>query len=122
MAEQWGGPSRTGFEEGAPVRYLVRGLGGAVAAVLLLVGPVPFVVQHAAGNPNAGCNQTPYTTTLGSSANKSGPYNDTFNGLPSGNGSGGGLATGQPCSGCVGKPAEKHPGSLPGRVQFPTLE
>src|SRR5205085_1420478 len=52
-------------------------------------------------------------------AHKSGPYNDKCNGLPSGNGSGGGLATGQPCAGCVGKADEKNPGASPDRAQYP---
>ena len=68
-------------------------MAGCLLAVLAYY-PIYGAMQHAAGNTNAGCNQTPYTTTLGSTANKSGPYNDTCNGLPSGNGSGGGCRAG----------------------------
>jgi hypothetical protein len=67
-----------------------------------------------AGNPNAGCNQTPYGSG-GNGANTSGPYNDTCDGSPSANGNGGGQATGKPCAGCVGKADEKNPpGQQPG--------
>ena len=44
-----------------------------------------------------------------------GPYCSTRDGSPSGNGNGGGKATGKPCAGCVGKADNKNPkGQLPG--------
>jgi hypothetical protein len=39
-----------------------------------------------------------------------GPYCSTRDGSASGNGSGGGNATGEPCAGCVGKADNKNPG------------
>lgn len=63
---------------------------------------------------NRGCNQTPYGSG-GHGANTGGPYDDTCTGAPSGNGNGGGQATGKPCAGCVGKADEKNPpGQQPG--------
>src|SRR4051794_38464620 len=38
-----------------------------------------------------------------------GPYCSTRDGSPSGNGNGGGKATGKPCAGCVGKADNKNP-------------
>jgi hypothetical protein len=44
----------------------------------------------------------------------SGPYCSTRDGSPSGNGNGGGYATGKPCAGCVGKADNKNPkGQMP---------
>ncbi|MDQ1699079.1 MAG: hypothetical protein QOG34_942 [Frankiaceae bacterium] len=44
-----------------------------------------------------------------------GPYCSTRDGSPSGNGNGGGKATGKPCAGCVGKSDNKNPkGQMPG--------
>src|SRR3954465_9901385 len=43
-----------------------------------------------------------------------GPYCSTRDGSASGNGNGGGLATGKPCAGCVGKADNKNPkGQMP---------
>jgi len=43
-----------------------------------------------------------------------GPYCSTRDGSPSGNGNGGGKATGKPCAGCVGKADNKNPkGQMP---------
>src|SRR3954452_3060111 len=43
-----------------------------------------------------------------------GPYCSTRDGSPSGNGNGGGNATGKPCAGCVGNADNKNPkGQLP---------
>ena len=50
----------------------------------------------------------------GHGANVHGPYDSTRDGSPSGNGNGGGKATGKPCAGCVGKADNKNPpGQLP---------
>jgi hypothetical protein len=50
----------------------------------------------------------------GTGANTTGPYDSTRDGSPSGNGNGDGVATGQPCAGCVGKADNKNPlGQLP---------
>jgi hypothetical protein len=45
----------------------------------------------------------------GGGANHEGPYDSTRDGSPSGNGNGGGEATGKPCAGCVGKADNKNP-------------
>jgi hypothetical protein len=51
----------------------------------------------------------------GTGANVPGPYDSTRDGSPSGNGEGGGNATGQPCAGCVGNADNKNPpGQQPG--------
>jgi hypothetical protein len=42
-------------------------------------------------------------------ANTSGAYNSTCDGSPSGNGNGGGKASGKPCAGCVGNADDKNP-------------
>lgn len=61
-----------------------------------------------------GCNQTPYGSG-GSGANTGGAYDDTCEPAPSGNGNGGGKATGKPAAGTVGKADEKNPpGQQPG--------
>lgn len=81
--------------------------------ISLVTSAQAIPVTSQAGNPNAGCNQTPYSSQ-GMGANQSGPYNDTCTGAPSQNGSGVGQATGRPCAGCVGNADEKNPpGQMP---------
>ena len=63
--------------------------------------PQPY--SHADQN-NTGANDT-------SASNQ---YKSTRDGSPSGNGNGGGKATGKPCAGCVGKADNKNP-----KGQFP---
>jgi hypothetical protein len=63
--------------------------------------------QHG-GNPTAACNGTHHSDT-GHGANVRGAYDETCDGSPSGNGNGGGNATGKPCAGCVGNADDKNP-------------
>lgn len=63
--------------------------------------------QHG-GNPTAACNGTHHSDT-GHGANVRGAYDETCDGSPSGNGNGGGTATGKPCAGCVGNADDKNP-------------
>jgi hypothetical protein len=60
------------------------------------------------GNPTAACNGTHHSDT-GHGANVRGAYDETCDGSPSGNGNGGGNATGKPCAGCVGNADDKNP-------------
>lgn len=89
----------------------MKGKPAIVAATIVTLAGAFLVATalaaHASGDPNAGCNQDPYTT--GSGANHSGPYDDTCDGSASLNGSDTGTATGKPCAGCVGKADEKNP-------------
>lgn len=85
-------------------------------ATLLTVGSFTLSVvfagaawaSSASADTGHGANQSAH------GANQSGPYNATPSG-PSGNGNGGGEATGKPCAGCVGNADNKNPiGQLPG--------
>jgi len=88
--------------------------GSSSSATTTAASNTTSTTAPAKGNPNAGCNQTPYGAT-GPGANHSGPYDDTCTGAPSGNGNGVGKAVGKPCAGCVGKADEKNPkGQMPG--------
>src|SRR4051794_33511332 len=60
------------------------------------------------GNSSQGCDGS-HNSTSGNGANHSGPYDNTCDGSPSGNGNGGGQATGKPCAGCVGNADDKNP-------------
>src|SRR4051794_20034864 len=63
----------------------------------------PQPISKADGNAGGANGQCP-----------NGPYCSTRDGSASGNGSGGGLATGRPCAGCVGKADNKNPpGQMP---------
>src|SRR4051794_32923552 len=63
----------------------------------------PQPVSNADKNPGGANGQCP-----------GGPYCSTRDGSPSGNGNGGGKATGKPCAGCVGKADNKNPkGQMP---------
>lgn len=65
------------------------------------------------GNSGQGCDGTHHSDT-GHGANQGGPYDNTCDGSPSGNGNGGGNATGKPCAGCVGNADDKNPhGQMP---------
>lgn len=71
-------------------------------------GTAATVGSPTSPQPNSNADNT------GHGANTSGPYTSTRNGSPSGNGSGSGLATGEPCAGCVGKADNKNPnGQMP---------
>jgi hypothetical protein len=62
--------------------------------------------QDAATKPLQGCDQA--------AEGPGGPYDSTCDGSPSGNGNGGGTATGKPCAGCVGAADDKNPqGQMP---------
>jgi hypothetical protein len=83
-------------------------------------GDAPGKSDHSQGN--AGTSGDPNEPQPGSNAdftgngaNDDGPYDSTRDGSPSGNGNGGGSATGKPCAGCVGKADNKNPpGQMPG--------
>src|SRR4051812_12471510 len=65
------------------------------------------------GSSGQGCDGTHHSDT-GHGANQGGPYDNTCNGAPSGNGNGNGQATGKPCAGCVGNADDKNPkGQMP---------
>jgi hypothetical protein len=65
------------------------------------------------GSSSQGCDVS-HNSNTGNGANHSGPYDNTCNGSPSGNGNGGGQATGKPCAGCVGNADDKNPkGQMP---------
>ena len=60
------------------------------------------------GNSEQGCDGS-HNSDTGHGANHSGPYDNTCDGSPSGNGNGTGQATGKPCAGCVGNADDKNP-------------
>jgi hypothetical protein len=60
------------------------------------------------GNSSQGCDGS-HNSDTGNGANHSGPYDNTCDGAPSGNGNGNGQATGKPCAGCVGNADDKNP-------------
>jgi hypothetical protein len=65
------------------------------------------------GSSSQGCDGS-HNSDTGNGANHSGPYDNTCDGSPSGNGNGGGQATGKPCAGCVGNADDKNPkGQMP---------
>jgi LPXTG-motif cell wall-anchored protein len=67
--------------------------------------------QGNAGTSGSPTSPQPLSTAdqTGGGANRSGPYDSTRNGSPSGNGNGKGQAVGKPCAGCVGKADNKNP-------------
>ncbi len=69
-------------------------------------------------SPNAGCGTTHHSDT-GHGANQGTAYDPNCQGLASGNGQGGGNATGRPCAGCVGNADAKNPGAASGVGQMP---
>src|SRR4051794_10524392 len=78
--------------------------------------------DHSAGNASTVGDPTQPQPLSGADQNSGGangqcpggPYCSTRDGSPSGNGNGGGQATGKPCAGCVGKADNKNPkGQMP---------
>src|SRR5205823_4866635 len=60
------------------------------------------------GNSSQGCDGS-HNSGTGNGANHPGPYDNTCDGSASGDGHGGGQATGKPCAGCVGNADDKNP-------------
>jgi hypothetical protein len=88
---------------------LLLALSGAALGITLL-SPAASAApsdQHG-GNATATCNGTHHSDS-GHGANRRGAYDQTCDGSPSGNGNGGGQATGKPCAGCVGNADDKNP-------------
>jgi LPXTG-motif cell wall-anchored protein len=75
--------------------------------------------DHTAGTSGDPSSPQPISTADDNSGGANGqcpegPYCSTRDGSPSGNGNGAGLATGEPCAGCVGRADNKNPhGQMP---------
>src|SRR3954447_16250924 len=104
-------------------RSLFTGV-SALALALLASAPAAYAASHstASSHKTQGTSGTSGSTSQPqpqSNADKNsggangqcpgGPYCSTRNGSPSGNGNGGGKATGKPCAGCGRKGADKKP-------------
>src|SRR3954454_21249002 len=104
-------------------RSLFTGV-SALALALLASAPAAYAASHstASSHKTQGTSGTSGSTSQPqpqSNADQNsggangqcpgGPYCSTRNGSPSGNGNGGGKATGKPCAGCVGKADNKNP-------------
>jgi hypothetical protein len=89
-------------------RFLIVLTGAALGLTLLPAAASASPSSKTAGNPTAACDGTHHSDT-GHGANHRGAYDETCDGSPSGNGNGGGQATGKPCAGCVGNADDKNP-------------
>jgi len=89
-------------------RLLLALTGAALGLTFLAPAASAAPSDQHGGNPTAACNGTHHSDS-GHGANVRGAYDETCDGSPSGNGNGGGLATGKPCAGCVGNADDKNP-------------
>jgi hypothetical protein len=85
-----------------------QGNGGATQVQAAPGGGSHSTATSGPGSSTQGCDGS-HNSNTGHGANRSGPYNNTCNGAPSGNGNGNGKATGKPCAGCVGNADDKNP-------------
>lgn len=99
------------------IRRAVTFGAGVVLGFSFLTGPAAATPEKGnSGQTSAtkDCDGTHHSDT-GHGANRSGPYDNTCDGAPSGNGKGDGNASGKPCAGCVGNADDKNPpGQQPG--------